>query len=129
MAPGGADQLGMRVRLVAVALVAVACSACGEASTNAEPRSRVPNVIGASWGTAIDRINRAGLCIGRITIDPKTMTLAADAVLRQSPRPGARVERHARVSITVSPGGSGSIVSYSLRGCRDAVRYSVEPSS
>jgi beta-lactam-binding protein with PASTA domain len=120
----------MRVRLVAVVLAAVACSACRGTSPKAEPGIRVPNVIGASWGTAIDRINRAGLCIGRIRVDPTTMTSPADRVLRQSPRPGARVARHARISITVSPSGpSGSIVSYSLRGCRDAVQYYVEPGS
>jgi beta-lactam-binding protein with PASTA domain len=118
----------MRVRLVAVALAVLACSACGGKSTGADRRVRVPNVVGASWGTAIDRIDRAGLCIGRMTVDPMTMTSPADAVLRQSPRPGARVAPHARVSITVSPSGpSGSVVSYSQRGCRDAVRYYVEP--
>lgn len=118
----------MRVRLLAVALAAVACSACGGTTSKSEPRVRVPNVIGAAWGTAIDRIGRSGLCVGTVTVDPRTMGSPADAVLRQSPRPGARLAPHALVSITVSASGSsGSVVSYSLRGCQDAPQYYVAP--
>jgi beta-lactam-binding protein with PASTA domain len=118
----------MCVRLAAVALIAVACSACGGTSTKAEPRVRVPNMIGASWGTAIDRIGRSGLCIGTITVDPRTLGSPADTVLRQSPRPGSRLAPHAPVSLAVSSSGpSGSVVSYSLPGCHDAGQYYVEP--
>jgi PASTA domain len=128
LARGGADQLGMRVRVAAVTLVAVACSACGETSTKAESRIRVPNVVGASWGTAIERIAGAGLCIGTISMDPGAIMSPADSVLRQTPHAGAKVAPHARVSLKVSPSGpSGWIVSYTLRGCRKVVEYAVEP--
>ena len=119
----------MRVPLVAVALVALACSACGgEKSTKAVPRVRVPNVVGGSWGTAIDRIAGSGLCVGTIKVDPAPTMSPADSVLRQTPRAGAEVAPHARVSLTVSPSGpNGWIVSYTFRGCRNVTEYAVEP--
>jgi PASTA domain len=118
----------MRVRVVAIALAAVACSGCGWTSAKSGPRVRVPNLVGASWGAAVDRIGRTGLCVGAVTTGLGTITSPADAVLRQSPRPGTKVALHARVSLTVSPSGpSGSVMGYSLPGCEGEGQFYVAP--
>jgi hypothetical protein len=115
------------VRVVAAALCVICC-ACGGTSREREARVRVPSLVGASWGEAVDRIARVGLCIGGIEVQPATSISGPDEVLRQKPRAGAKVAPRARVSITVSPSGpSGSIVGYSFRGCRGATQYYIAP--
>jgi beta-lactam-binding protein with PASTA domain len=116
----------MHVRAIALAVV-VLCVSCGGATKHPQADlRRVPNVVGLSWSAAVDRIARAGLCVQAIqTIE---VNGPADSVVRQTPRAGATMKAHGQVSIVVAPSGpSGSVSSYSIRGCQDAVEYVVDP--
>ena len=112
---------GVRIRLAALVVLALLCSSCGGADER-----RVPNVVGLSWGSALDELGRAGLCVN--AIQSGSATGPADTVLSQTPRADTMMKPHGRVSIVVAPSGpSGSIASYSIRGCHDAVEYAIEP--
>jgi beta-lactam-binding protein with PASTA domain len=117
----------MRAGLVAIVALTLACCACGTSAREPKPRVRVPNLVGLAWEAAADRLARAGLCM-RATQPMSTAPTRPDRVLRQTPRAGTTMEAHGRVSIVVSPSGpSGSIVSYSVRGCRGATEYVIVP--
>jgi beta-lactam-binding protein with PASTA domain len=110
----------VHIRLAALAVLALLCCSCG----GTEER-RVPNVVGLSLDSALDSLGHAGLCVKAIQTGA---TGPADTVLRQSPRAGATMKPRGRVSIVVAPSGpTGSIASYSIRGCRDAVEYEIDP--
>jgi beta-lactam-binding protein with PASTA domain len=116
----------MRIRVAVLVLLAIVCFACGSTNRHrqAQPR-RVPNVVDLSWSAAVDRLAGADLCVQAIQT---TSGGPAGTVLRQTPRAGATMKVHGRVSIVVAPSGrSGSVSSYSIRGCQDAVEYVVDP--
>ena len=115
-----ADVVAVPIRL-ALAVLALLCCACGGTE-----KRRVPNVVGLSLDSALDELGRADLCVKAIR--PGSATGPAETVLSETPRPGTTLKPHGRVSIVVAPSGpSGSIASYSIRGCRDAVEYNVDP--
>jgi beta-lactam-binding protein with PASTA domain len=119
----------MRVGVVAIVALTLGCCACGTSTEKPKPkpRVRVPNLVGLTWEAAADRLAGAGLCM-KATQPFSTPPTRPDRVLRQTPRAGATIEVHGRVSIVVSPSGpSGAIVSYSVRGCRGATEYVIVP--
>ena len=66
------------------------------------PQCRVPKVVGQRLGSARTRIRRANCSVGRVR---RTRSMRARGrVLSQSPRPGIRRPRGARVNLTVSNG-------------------------
>jgi beta-lactam-binding protein with PASTA domain len=117
----------VRIRLAALAVLALLCSSCGDAKKHPQARlRRVPNVVGLSLGSALDELGRADLCVKAIR--PGSTTVPAETVLSQTPKAGAPMKPYGRVSIVVSPSGpSGPIPSYTIRGCRDAVEYDIDP--
>jgi beta-lactam-binding protein with PASTA domain len=107
----------MRVRaLLAVGLVVI-CTACGGTKRDV----RVPNLVGVSHGVALDRLERAGLCVGLIKFSFSSGG-AYDEVVDQKPRAGTMTVAQAEVSLTLTPNGpSGGIYSEDLTGCPPSI--------
>ena len=83
----------------------------------------MPNLVGVSHGVALDRLERAGLCVGLIKL---TMGGRGpyDVVVAQKPRAGMVAAAHAAVTLTLTPNGpSGAIYSDDLSGCPTSIPY------
>jgi PASTA domain len=99
--------------LLAVGFV-LFCTACGGAK---KQEVRVPNLVGVYHGAALDRLERAGLCVGLIKFSLKAGG-PYDVVVGQKPRAGTLTPVHAPVTLTLTPNGSnGAIYSEDLPGC------------
>ena len=99
--------------------LALACTASGGGAK--QQVIRVPSLVGVSHGVALERLERAGLCVGLIKFALSGRG-PYDEVVDQQPRAGTSAVAHTAVTLTLTLNGpSGGIYSDGLTGCPPSI--------